>query len=60
VFTAVVFSSNTNRFPDLEKLQGKTVEVTGKITEYRARPQIVLLSTNQLKVIEKEAKEPKK
>jgi DNA/RNA endonuclease YhcR with UshA esterase domain len=50
-FTAVIFSSHTNAFADLDQLKGKAIEVTGKITEYRERPQIVLTSTNQLKVL---------
>ena len=56
VFTAVIFSRSTNDFPEVDKLKGKTVEVSGKIAEYRNRPQIVINSTNQIKVIEKEAK----
>jgi len=52
-FTAVIFPDHMNLFPDVEKLQNKTVEVSGKIAAYRERPQIVLNSTNQLKVIEK-------
>ena len=48
-FTAVIFAKNTNAFGDLESLKGKKVEVNGKITEYRGRPQIILTSTNQLK-----------
>ena len=55
-FTAVVFASKTNLFPEIEKLKGKKVEVTGKIAAYRDRPQIVLNSTNQLKLVESEAK----
>src|SRR5882762_376913 len=55
-FSAVIFSEKTNLFPEVGNLKGKSVEITGKITEYRDRPQIVLTSTNQLKVIEKEAK----
>jgi DNA/RNA endonuclease YhcR with UshA esterase domain len=55
-FTAVIFARNTNDFPEVEKLKGKTVEISGKIAEYRSHPQIVLNSTNQLKVIEKVAK----
>ena len=51
-FTAVIFANKTNLFTDLEKLKGKTVEVKGKITEYREVPQIILLSTNQLKILE--------
>ena len=56
VFTGVIFSRNTNDFPEVEKLKGKTVELSGKIAEYRNRPQIVINSTNQVKVIEKETK----
>jgi DNA/RNA endonuclease YhcR with UshA esterase domain len=51
-FTAVIFAAKTNLFPSLEKLKGKNVEVSGKIAEYRDRPQIVLVNTNQLKIIE--------
>jgi len=51
-FTAVIFASSTNLFPDLDKLKGKAIEVSGKITEYHDKPQIILTSTNQLKVVE--------
>jgi hypothetical protein len=52
VFTAVIFAANTNLFPQVEKLKGKTVAVTGKIAAYRDHPQIVLTATNQLSLIE--------
>jgi len=52
-FTAVIFAANTNLFPDIDKLKNQTVEVSGKITAYRERPQIVLTSTNQLRVLDK-------
>jgi DNA/RNA endonuclease YhcR with UshA esterase domain len=55
VFTAVIFAAKTNLFPELEKLQGKTVEISGRIADYRGRPQIILTSTNQLKIVEKSA-----
>jgi len=55
-FTAVIFPANTNKFPEVEKLKGKTVEISGKIAQYRERPQIVLTSTNQVKVIEETIK----
>jgi len=58
-FTVVIFGTKTNLFPDLDKLKGKTIEVTGKITEYREQPQIILVSTNQLKIVEAKA-EPEK
>jgi DNA/RNA endonuclease YhcR with UshA esterase domain len=51
-FTAVIFSAHTNQFPEVEKLKGQVVEVSGKLVEYRGRPQIILTSTNQLKVVE--------
>jgi len=54
LFTAVIFSRNTNQFPDLDKMKDKTVEVTGKIVDYKDKPEIVVTSTNQLKVVEKE------
>lgn len=59
-FTAVIFAAKTNLFSDLPKLKGKTVEVSGKIVEYRDRPQIVLANTNQIKVIEMAKEEEKK
>lgn len=54
VFTAVIFANKTNLFPNVRELKNKTVEVTGKIAEYRGHPEIILTSTNQLKVIEKD------
>lgn len=51
-FTIVIFASQTNQFQDLDALQGKTIEVSGKITEYRQRPQMVLTSTNQIRIIQ--------
>ena len=46
----VIFARNTNAFGDLSALKGRQVEITGKIEEYKERPQIVLVSTNQLRV----------
>jgi len=54
-FTVVIFGTKTNLFPDLDKLKGKTIEVTGKITEYHEQPQIILVTTNQLKIVETKA-----
>ena len=48
--TLVVFPANFSKFEDVEKLEGKTVRVTGKVTEYQKRPQIVLDAKEQLKV----------
>jgi DNA/RNA endonuclease YhcR with UshA esterase domain len=48
----VMYSNETNNFVNLKALEGKSIEVSGKIRRYRNRPQITLDSTNQLKVIE--------
>jgi DNA/RNA endonuclease YhcR with UshA esterase domain len=58
----VVFARATNQFGDLKKLEGKQVEIKGRIEEFRDKAQIILNSTNQLKVIEKgaDAAAPKK
>jgi DNA/RNA endonuclease YhcR with UshA esterase domain len=48
----VMYSNETNNLANLKALDGKSIEVSGKITRYRNRPQITLESTNQLKVIE--------
>ena len=58
-FTAIIFADHTNLFPEVEKLKEKTVEVSGKIADYRGRPEIIITSTNQLKLVEK-APEPEK
>ena len=49
-FTAVIFGKQTNGFPLIAELKDKIVEVSGKITEYRNRPEIIITSTNQLRV----------
>jgi DNA/RNA endonuclease YhcR with UshA esterase domain len=47
-----MFARATNRFGDLKQLEGKRVEVRGRIEEYKEKPQIILNSRNQLKVVE--------
>ncbi len=50
--TCVIQASHTNRFPDLESYLGQLVEVSGRITPYQGRPQILLTSTDQIKIID--------
>ncbi len=47
--TLVIFPANFSKFEDVEKLEGKTVRVTGKGTEYQKRPQVVRDAKEQLK-----------
>lgn len=57
--TLVVFQRNFPLFEETVKgLSGKKVRVTGTVTEYKSRPQIVLERPDQLTVI-KADKEPK-
>jgi hypothetical protein len=55
-FTAVVFPARFNVFTNVAGLEGRTVEVSGKVADYRGRPQIVLETKSQLRIVE--PKEP--
>lgn len=48
--TLVIFPRALARFRDLRTLKNASVEATGKIAVYHLRPEIVLETTNQLKV----------
>jgi hypothetical protein len=50
-FTSVVFGSATNQFTNLPSLKGKYVELTGTITNYRNKPEIILSNANQLAIV---------
>jgi len=50
-FTLVIFPDNAAQFGDLEALNGRDVEAAGKIKKYHDKPEIVLESTNQLKIL---------
>lgn len=52
-FSVVIFAARTNLFADLQDLKGKIVLVSGKISAYANNPQIVVESTNQLKVVDR-------
>lgn len=48
--TAVVFDGNFGKFGDLQKYQGHQVEISGTITEYHDKPEMVLESPRQIKI----------
>jgi DNA/RNA endonuclease YhcR with UshA esterase domain len=48
-FTAFIPEKNTAMFPNAHELQGKTVEVSGRVKLYKDKPEIVLESPSQLK-----------
>jgi DNA/RNA endonuclease YhcR with UshA esterase domain len=49
-FTAVIFAADTTAFTNLDAYQGKEVEVTGTVQEYKDKPEIILKETDQLKL----------
>ena len=52
-FTAVIFQSNLGAFGDLNQYTNHVVSVSGTITEYRGRPEIVLDKPDEIKVMDK-------
>lgn len=48
-FAAVIFAADKSKFPGLDALDGKTVAVTGQISLYRGKPEIILKSAEQMK-----------
>lgn len=49
-FTAVIFARQFEDFPDINKFRGKDVEVTGRVSIYKGKPQIILNNPSQIKV----------
>lgn len=49
-FTAVIFSSKFSDFPDIVKYKNKDVEVTGRVSKYKEKAQIILNSPKQIVV----------
>jgi len=47
-FTAFIPGKSARQFSDYQKYDGKTVAVSGKITLYRGKPQIVVTSQSQV------------
>ena len=53
-FTAVIFKSDAKKFGRLNTYEGKNVEISGKIKEYEGKPEIILNSKDQIKIIDKQ------
>jgi hypothetical protein len=47
-----VFSGRFDEFGDLSVFKGKNVMVTGKVTTFKGKPQIILNSKDQIKIIQ--------
>jgi DNA/RNA endonuclease YhcR with UshA esterase domain len=48
-FAGIIFSDDANKFPDVDSLGGKTVDITGTIKLYQGRPEIILNDPAQIK-----------
>jgi DNA/RNA endonuclease YhcR with UshA esterase domain len=48
-FAGVIFADDAARFPDVDSLEGKTVDITGTIKLYQGRPEIILNESTQIK-----------
>jgi DNA/RNA endonuclease YhcR with UshA esterase domain len=55
-FTGVIFKDDENKFPNVDSLDGKTIDVTGVVSSYKGksdtknRPEIILSDPAQVKV----------
>lgn len=47
-FTGVIFKDNAGKFPNVNVLSGKVVDIHGRIKEYRGKPEIILNNAGQL------------
>jgi DNA/RNA endonuclease YhcR with UshA esterase domain len=47
-FTAYIPSSSAAQFSNAQQYEGRTVAVSGKITLYRGKPEIIVTSPSQL------------
>lgn len=54
-FTAVIFASDLSKFPANPDThyKDKKIQVTGKIKEYKGKPEIILKDKSQIKVLDK-------
>jgi len=48
-FTAVIFKDDFDKFPNVDALEGKIVDVTGPITSRKGRAEIILHDPGQIK-----------
>jgi len=54
VFSATIFKDHVSQFPggakDLQAMEGKEVTITGKIKEYKGKPEIIVSEPSQIQV----------
>jgi DNA/RNA endonuclease YhcR with UshA esterase domain len=50
-FWALILKNSASQFGAIERFEGKTIEVTGKMKSYHEKPEIMLNSPSQLNVV---------
>jgi len=48
-FTGVIFAGDAGAFPNVHALEGKTVDISGRVQLYHGRPEIILRDAKQIK-----------
>jgi DNA/RNA endonuclease YhcR with UshA esterase domain len=48
-FTGVIFQDDASKFRNMESLIGKVVDITGRVHDYKGRPETVLNDPAQIK-----------
>src|SRR4051812_20133391 len=51
-FSGVIFAADFSTFPNVAALNGKTVDISGTIQLYQGKPEIILTSPEQLKLVQ--------
>jgi DNA/RNA endonuclease YhcR with UshA esterase domain len=49
-FSVVIFSGDATKFPEIDSLKGKNIDVTGRTKSYQGSPEIILNDPTQLKI----------
>lgn len=49
--SVTIFDSEFDKFGNLDKYKNKNVEVNGRISEYKGKPQIIIKSPSQIKIV---------
>jgi DNA/RNA endonuclease YhcR with UshA esterase domain len=49
-FSGVIFSDDLAKFPEIDSLKGKTIDITGRTKSYQGSPETILNDPAQLKV----------
>jgi len=49
--SVTIFESDFDKFGDFNKYKNKKIEVSGKVTEYKGKPQVIIKSPSQIKIL---------